>query len=223
MKCEKPIDRLLAQSSIAVASAPDCVTKASVPGSALPGAKLALRLAPGTSRPMQLAPRMRSRCGRAASSMACSSDEPSLARPCFSPALSTMAARVPLRPSSPTRSGTVAAGVQITARSGVPGSDSTSGQARSPSTVPLRRSTSHTGPLKPAERRLRHTTMPRLPGRSEIPMTATDRGANRVSRLRTLMPVPQCAKVHAHEGRLGVRAGPSVAPDQGRGAKRLRE
>ena len=31
MKCENPMPRLLAQSSMAVASAPDCVTKASLP------------------------------------------------------------------------------------------------------------------------------------------------------------------------------------------------
>src|SRR3546814_14710203 len=57
-----------AQSSTMVHSAPDWQTKASWPGCALVWAKLAFSRSPGTSRPTQLGPRMRSRYGLAASS-----------------------------------------------------------------------------------------------------------------------------------------------------------
>ena len=81
-----------AQSSTAVTSAPDCETKATLPASASVCAKLALRPRCGVSRPMQFGPRMRSRCGRAASSIACFCAAPSR------PAVMTIAARVPRRP-----------------------------------------------------------------------------------------------------------------------------
>ena len=70
-KCEKPMPRPLAQSSIAVTSAPDCDTNASPSACTPVCAKLAFEPACGDSRPRQLGPRMRSRCLRAASSMAC--------------------------------------------------------------------------------------------------------------------------------------------------------
>ena len=57
--------RSRAQSSTAVTSAPDWATNARRPGSAAAGAKLAFRPMPGTSRPTQFGPRMRSSQGRA--------------------------------------------------------------------------------------------------------------------------------------------------------------
>ena len=113
-------------SSTAEQSAPDCETKASLPASASMWAKDAFRPASGTMRPRQLGPRIRSRCGRATSSIRCWSE---LSPPCVvadMPAARTTTARVPRSPSSSTRSGTVEAGVQITARSGVSGSAATS-------------------------------------------------------------------------------------------------
>ena len=117
-KCEKPICRASAQSSMAVTSAPDCDTKASSPGRAGMCAKLALSLACGASRPTQLGPRMRISVGRAASSMACF---------CCAvrPALMTATALVPRRASCLTRSTTVPDGVQITASSGASGRSAT--------------------------------------------------------------------------------------------------
>ncbi|MCY1553232.1 hypothetical protein D9M68_896970 [compost metagenome] len=113
-KCEKPMPREPAQSSMAVTSAPDCETKASSPWRAPMCAKLALSPRWGTSMPMQLGPRMRSVCTLAASSMAC-------LVALSSPAVTTMAARVPRSPSAWISGTTVAAGVQITARSGASG------------------------------------------------------------------------------------------------------
>ncbi len=118
--------RLLAQSSTPVTSAPDCETKASLPGNAPAWAKLALRPMPGTSSPTQLGPRMRSSVGRAASSMRCLRLTPWLSRSALRPAVSTMAALVPRAPSSAIKPGTVCGGVQMTARSGVFGSAPTS-------------------------------------------------------------------------------------------------
>ena len=67
-------------------------------------------------------------------------------------------------------------GVQMTASSGTPGSDATSGQARWPSTSACRAFTSQTGPLKPPSLRFRSSTEPKLPSRSDAPMSATEAG-----------------------------------------------
>ena len=174
-KCENPMLRLFAQSNMAVASAPDCVTKASLPGKALPGEKLAFSDTPVTKAPMQFGPNTRSKCGRAAASMFCSRVRP-LAVMAFKPALSTMAARVPLCPSADSSSGTVSAGVQMTAKSGAKGNEFTSGQAGSPSTCACLALTGQIGPLKPPNLRLCKTTDPKLPSRSEAPMRATEVG-----------------------------------------------
>ena len=120
MQWEKPMPRAAAQSSIAVTSAPDCETKARLPGWASRWAKLAFRPAYGDSRPRQLGPRMRSRCRPAAASIAA-------LVAASSPAVSTTAARVPRAPSASISPGTLAGGVQITARSGGAGKPATSG------------------------------------------------------------------------------------------------
>jgi hypothetical protein len=180
--CENPIPRPAAQSRIEVASAPDCDTKASDPGCAAMCEKLAFRPACGASSPRQLGPRMRSRCGRAASSMACFV-VPS------SPAVSTMTARVPRAPRAATRPGTVAGGVQITARSGAEGSAAMSAWQGSPSRSVCFGFTAQRAPAKPA-RTFRHTVPPTLAGRALAPITATDRGSKRGSRLRIVMAGP---------------------------------
>ena len=92
-KCENPMPRPCAQSSMAVTSAPDWDTSASSPGLASMCAKLAFKPWCGDKNPMQFGPSMRSKCGRAASSMACL---------CVlsMPAVMTTAARVPRSASS---------------------------------------------------------------------------------------------------------------------------
>ena len=179
-KCEKPMPRPRAQSSIAVTSAPDCETKARLPGSAPVWAKLAFSPRCGTSSPRQLGPRMRSRCGRAAFSI-------DVFVAASKPALSTTAARVPRAPSSATRAGTVAGGVQITASSGATGRLRTSGWQGSPSSVAWRGFTAQRGPRKRPSRTLRQTVAPTLPGRAEAPMTAIEAGSKKWSRWRMLM------------------------------------
>ena len=156
------MSRDLAQSSNAVVSAPDCEMNASLPANAEVWAKLALSPMPGTSRPTQLGPRMRSRCGRAASSMACLKLGPPGMTAAERPALSTSAARVPRRPSSSMSPGTVGAGVQITARSGVCGRLATLRNAGRPATLPCFGLTGQIGPAKPPSSRLRISVAPRL-------------------------------------------------------------
>ena len=92
------------------------------------------------------------------------------------PALMTIAQRVPLAPSAAIKPGTVAAGVQITARSGTPGRDATSGQAIWPAICACLGLTSQIGPLKPPPCRLRRIWVPRLPGWSDAPIKATEAG-----------------------------------------------
>ena len=179
-QCEKPMPRPPAQSSMAVTRAPLCDTKASEPASTWRCAKLAFSRACGDSRPRQLGPRMRNVWARAASSMAwrCSR---------VWPAVSTTAALVPCWPRSRMRSATVSAGVHTTASSGTPGRSATRAKAGSPAMVLRLALTAQRGPAKPPSRRLRQTVAPTLLGRSLAPMTATELGSNRESRLRMLM------------------------------------
>ncbi|GAB1390964.1 hypothetical protein MASR1M6_31460 [Rubrivivax sp.] len=123
---EKPTPRPRAQSSIEVASAPDCEMKASVPGVASTCEKLALSRACGASSPRQLGPTMRSRCTRAASSIACFCAG-------VRPAVITTAARVPSAPRSAISPGSVAGGVQMTASSGACGRSCTRATTGMPS------------------------------------------------------------------------------------------
>ena len=93
-----------AQSSIAATSEPDCDTSASSPAATSPGAMLAFSPMCGDSMPRLPGPSTRSRCGRAASSIA-------WRRAGSKPVPMTMAARVPQRPSSASSPGTPGAGV----------------------------------------------------------------------------------------------------------------
>ncbi len=178
--CEKPMLRPHAQSMMAVISAPDCDRKARSPASGGLCEKLALRPMPGTIRPRQLGPWMRSRCGRAASSMA-------RFRSSRIPAVMTTAARVPLAPSSAISAGMVAGGVTSTARSGAAGSDATEGWQACPSMAPYFGLTSQTGPANPPPSRFRAVMSPTLPGLVLAPISATDRGRSRKSKLRMVM------------------------------------
>ena len=76
-----------AQSMIAVTSAPDCDRNARSPLSGGACEKLALSPRPGTISPRQFGPWMRRQCGRAASSISCLSSS-------RTPAVMTTAARV---------------------------------------------------------------------------------------------------------------------------------
>jgi hypothetical protein len=185
-KLEKPIRRERAQSSTAVTSAPDCATKASRPGSAATGAKLAFSPTAGASSPTQLGPRIRSRWGRAASSIAWRKLRPP-GEGASSPALSTTAALHPCAPSTPTMAGTVAAGVQITASSGACGRSATLRATGRPSSSSYFGLTGQIGPLKPPLARFDSTVAPTLPDRAEAPITATDRGEKKKFRFRTLI------------------------------------
>ena len=184
-KCEKPMPWVFAQSSIAAISAPDCATNAISPTFASVDAKLAFNPMPGTSRPKQFGPNTRSRLGRAAANIASVRLWPSVALALDNPALNTTAALVPTVPSSVTSDGTVAAGVHITVRSGDVGKAATDGNARRPATVDRRLLTGQTGPLNAPANRFLITVAPTLCGRSEAPITATDLGQNKCSRLRT--------------------------------------
>ncbi len=123
---EKPMRRGSAQSSTVVAMAPDWVRKAILPVSNSAGAKVALRPMPGTAMPRQFGPTTRNRCGCAAASSCALRSWPTLASPSAKPAVSTTAARVPRRPNSSIRAGTLSGGVAMTARSGVSGRLATS-------------------------------------------------------------------------------------------------
>ena len=126
--CEKPMRRDVAQSSIAVTSAPDCETKATSPASASVCAKLAFSPRCGVNKPRQFGPSTRSKNGRPASSIACFCAV-------LRPAVITMAPRVPISPKASIKPGTVAGGVHNTARSGACGKSLTRACTAWPSSV----------------------------------------------------------------------------------------
>ena len=179
--------RSRAQSGVAVQKPPDCDTKAIDPGPISACAKVAFTPTPGTSSPTQFGPRIRRRYGLAAASIASCTVRPSRCFCCDSPAVMTIAARVPRSPNSWIRSGTVAGGVQITPRSGVTGTLATSGYVSTPATAGYFGFTGMIGPVKPDLSRFRITTPPMLCGLFDAPMMAMDEGLNKNSRLRTLM------------------------------------
>ena len=203
--CEKPMRRDLAQSSTAVTSAPDCETKATSPGSASVCAKLAFR--PRCGRQQAEAVRARA---RAADAAARHRAWPASA-PRQGPAVITMAARVPSRPSSAIRPGTVSGGVHSTARSGACGRSAAranTGYAVERGVLGIDRRRS--GPANVPARRLRHTVAPTLPTRSDAPMTATDFGSSSRSRWRMLTGGSKSRSRHdrlQHEAAHRVRAG----------------
>jgi hypothetical protein len=180
-KCENPIPRAFAQSSVAVQNPPDCDTNASVPALISVCANVAFSPMPGTSIPTQFGPSSRSVCGRAASSIAWLIDFPSRYSS-DSPAVMTAAAFVPRSPSCATTSGIVRGGVQITARSGATGRLATFGYVKTPATAGYFGFTGMIGPVKLPCSRLRMITPPTLTGLFDAPTTATDCGLKRYSR-----------------------------------------
>ena len=97
----------------------------------------------------------------------------------------TIAARVPSAPSSPISAGTVAGGVQITARSGACGRSATRAKHR----LAVERRVLRVDGVDRARRSRRRagcasTVAPTLPGRCDAPITATERGVSRRSRWR---------------------------------------
>src|SRR4051812_4040209 len=83
--------------------------------------------------------------------------------------------------------GTAAGGVQMIARSGADGSAAAEGYTLSPASTECFGLTGKIAPLNPAASRLPSTVLPTLPCRSEAPITATERGLKRYSRLRTVI------------------------------------
>ena len=120
-KYEKPMPASMAQSSTDVHSAPDCEMKPMCPLVGVAAAKLALRWMPGTMNPEAVGaedphPRKLRLLART-----CSSSLRPASPISRKPAEMMTIPRVPASPSERTNSGTVAEGVQITARSGTCG------------------------------------------------------------------------------------------------------
>jgi len=111
----------MAQSSTDVHSAPDWEMKPMWPFLGVSAAKLALRWMPGTMIPRQLGPRIRIPLNLACSSRTCRSSLRPGSPISRKPAEMITTPRVPASPSSRINPGTVAAGVQTTARSGACG------------------------------------------------------------------------------------------------------
>ena len=148
-------------------------------------AKLALSFAGGTISPTVFGPMIRIRCGFAASSIFWRRPFASV-----SPAVMTQAALQPSLPRSPTIFGTVRGGVTITARSGTSGRSDIRFAQGSPCRLSCLGFTGQTGPSKPPSMMLRITTEPTDPSRSDAPITATERGARTLSRLRIVIGTP---------------------------------
>ena len=121
MKWEKPMPLAHAQSSTALHSAPDCETKAILPGGASSGAKLAFRPMPGTSRPMELGPSTRMPWALASARTASSTLRPEASAACCKPAVMMQAALAPFCPKARMDSANEPTGPHISARSGACG------------------------------------------------------------------------------------------------------
>ena len=117
-KYEKPMPSSSAQSSTEVHNAPDCEIKPMCPFDGVAAAKLAFRLIAGTMMPRQLGPKIlmpsNFRCSTRTSSSSLRPSTP-ISR---NPAEMITTPRVPASPHCRTMGATVAAGVQITAKSG---------------------------------------------------------------------------------------------------------
>ncbi|MFA5914327.1 MAG: hypothetical protein WC830_12290 [Burkholderiales bacterium] len=114
-QAEKPTFSRKLQSSTAVSSAPLWLMKPTVPGRAMALAKVALRCVRGRITPRQFGP-IRRILPRACSVMRRSSSTPA-APASLKPAEMMIAPFTPAATHSPTISGTVGAGVTMTARS----------------------------------------------------------------------------------------------------------
>jgi hypothetical protein len=166
----KPTFSWKLQSRIAVQSAPLWLMKATFPGRAMEAAKVALKPSAGDITPRQLGPMMRMPPRCASARISCSIAAPP-GPVSLKPAEMMMADGTPFAVHSRITPGTHAAGVTMTARSGVSGKALTLGKAARPSTVERLRFTGKTRPLKSA--RFSRTARPTLPSFSVAPMTAT--------------------------------------------------
>jgi len=110
-----------------VHSAPDCETNATFPSAGCPAANVAFIPMRGTMIPRQLGPMILIPSNSAAAAFTSPSSAFPSAPVSRNPAERMMSPRIPCAPQSRTRPGTVVAGVQITARSGVRGREATSG------------------------------------------------------------------------------------------------
>ena len=123
---ENPTCSRRLQSRMAVSSAPLWLRKATVPGRAMPAAKVALRPVRGLMTPRQFGPTTRMRPRRASASTCRSSAAP--ASPVsWNPAEMITAAGTPRSAHAPTTPGTAGAGVAITARSTAAGTSAIDG------------------------------------------------------------------------------------------------
>ncbi len=192
---EKPRPRARAQPKTPFVSAFDADTHATRPDfTSHTGAP---RQAPidGVMTQRLAGPTTRSRCGRAAASVrlvhsccdATADGSYDAAGPpsCASPMITT--AFVPRRPRLSTSEGHVSGRVHNTATLGASGRSSTSAKTGCPSSEACFGLTGHTGPANPQEVARFHTISPMLLVRNDAPITAIDCGANRVSRLRTVI------------------------------------
>ncbi len=140
-----------------MASAPDWVTKATWPSPGIEAAKLALSPRRGTISPRQFGPSTR-RPSKAAPRRATSASSAAPSAPVSrKPAEITATAPTPASPQAWTTSGTVAAGVQTTARSGVSGVSPTAAYACTPWIDSCPGFTGYTTPSKPPSSRFRNT------------------------------------------------------------------
>ena len=141
-------------------------------------AKLALSFAPGTSTPRQLGPTRRMPAARAV----CSQSSASEPGPWPSPAVMMMPAAVPLRAAAATASGTAAGGTAMTTTSGASGKIVVGFDGANALDLVVARIDQVNGAGKAAAAQIFEHRPPRRGQRGDAPMTATDRGANSVSR-----------------------------------------
>jgi hypothetical protein len=119
-KALKPTFSRRLQSRTAVQSAPLWLRNPTVPGRAMPAAKVALSFPPGAMTPRQFGPTMRIRPRRASARIWRSSSTPA-APVSLKPAEIMMAPRTPALAQSRMMPGTLAGGVTMTARSTLSG------------------------------------------------------------------------------------------------------
>src|SRR5687768_12388332 len=168
------------QSRIAVSSAPDWLRKATLPGLAMPAAKVAFRPLIGFITPRQFGPMMRIFPRRAFSRTCRSSSTPG-GPSSLKPAEMMIAPRTPASTHSAMMPGTVGAGVTTTARSTFSGTSFIDLYALMPRTLGRFGLTGKTVPPKGLETRFHSSVRPTLFGVSVAPMTATLRGEKMTS------------------------------------------
>ncbi len=174
---DNPRPRSFAASMTAIPSAPLCDMKATRPGGAWTGPRLALRPTAGSVfiTPTQLGPTSRmpaARQMRISSRWRLRPRAPASSNP----AETTTSARTSLAAQSRATARTASAGTATTARSRSPGTSRTERCKTRSSTCPPRVLTACTSPVKPAASTWRRIAPPTDPARAEAPTTAIARG-----------------------------------------------